>query len=924
MKDGDARNRGASDPVGSLRWRFAGFELDERRRELRRGEEQISLEPRPLDLLMLLLRRSNDLVSKDELIEQVWAGRVISETVIARAVAKLRTALGEQGAELIRTVHGYGYRLCAVPERAQLPSSSGGATSPSLQPGDCPPLRPNWRLLRPLSDAGNAWLAEQGRSGQLRVFKFAADPSAMHSLKREITLNRLLRRALGAEAPLVRVVDWNFDETPWYIETEYCPAGSLEDWLKARGGAVKVPLEQRLALLAQVADALSQAHSIGVLHKDLKPANLLIAGSADRPRLLLADFGSGRVDRQQLAALDITQLGFTQTITDDRGRGTLSYIAPEVLAGQPATLKSDIYSLGVVLFQLVTGDMRRALAPGWEREVDDVLLQEDIAAACDLNPAHRLGDAGALAQRLRQLPERHEGLRRSQQAEEESERLRAQLRTSAQRRRWVGALSFSLMLGFASTAFLYWRAHRAEREAREEATVAKAINEFLNHDMLGGANPYLPGGGRAVTISSVLDISAAKLDNRFGDQPRIYAQLSRSLAAAYQNLGLENQAASLLHHALDQLQRPGIEDENLDGLWAQLSELDVLAANFKEAQALSERSYAFRRQRYGERDLRTVQMRDSLAWLRYEFGDYRESARLYEQLLDELRGGGAEAEQYSLDLKWYLSENYLELGRFTEARRLIDEVIDREKHRLGGPDNLRMYWLDSTRGDLQMEVDELDAAELTYRQMMDSALGTLGEAHPNTHLAEHCLGLIRLWRGDLVAAQLLLEKAYAGRSALHGVRHYDTRFTMARLGELYVAQGRYSEARDLLEHAYSAALETEGESHPRTLELAHCLALARAYLGDPEAAEALLRRSIALARTALPPNNSRLAWMHYRLGLVEQLRARRAEATADFATAAQLFHARYGARHTLTRMAVAAQTGHPSKTRDGFTRGGDS
>lgn len=165
--------------------------------------------------------------------------------------------------------------------------------------------------------------------------------------------------------------------------------------------------------------------------------------------------------------------------------------------------------------------------------------------------------------------------------------------------------------------------------------------------------------------------------------------------------------------------------------------------------------------------------------------------------------------------------------------------------------------------------------------------------------------------------------AYAGRNALHGVQHYDTRLTMARLGELYIAEGSYAEAQKLLERAYSAALEAEGESHPRTLELAHCLALARAYSGDLDGAAVLLRRSLELASTALPPNNSRLAWMHYRLGLVEQRRAHATAAAAEFAAAARLFQARYGGRHTLTRMAVAAQSGRSYRSRASFAGGLD-
>src|SRR3546814_11899439 len=89
------------------------------------------------------------------------------------------------------------------------------------------------------------------------------------------------------------------------------------------------------------------------------------------------------LDAQRLHALGITRLGFTQTVAALDTSGTPLYLAPEVLSGQPSTLQSDIYALGVMLYQAVVGDWNRPLAPGWERQVDDELLREDIAAAVD-------------------------------------------------------------------------------------------------------------------------------------------------------------------------------------------------------------------------------------------------------------------------------------------------------------------------------------------------------------------------------------------------------------------------------------------------------------------------------------------------------------------------------------------------------------
>ena len=125
-------------------------------------------------------------------------------------------------------------------------------------------------------------------------------------------------------------------------------------------------------------------HAVGVLHKDIKPSNILIGGSGSAVRPLLADFGGGGVLAEELITqAGITRLGFTQAV--DQGRlATPLYAAPEVMEGQPHTVRSDVYALGVLLYQLLIGDFRKPLASGWERGIDDELLREDIDAAIPL------------------------------------------------------------------------------------------------------------------------------------------------------------------------------------------------------------------------------------------------------------------------------------------------------------------------------------------------------------------------------------------------------------------------------------------------------------------------------------------------------------------------------------------------------------
>ncbi len=230
------------------RWRFGPMELDESRLELRFQGELVPMEPKPLEFLMCLLRHAGEVVTKDELLEALWTGRVVTESVLTTCVAKVRTALRDEKHELIRTVHGYGYRLVAPQVTRDSLAGRRPFQPPRLEPGDTPPLRPLWRLVRAFDESrGENWLARHSKTGEQRVLKFAFDATQTSQLKREITVHRLLRETLGARDDFVRLLDWNLEQPPYFVEFEHVAEGNLEDWLNRQGGAAAVALPQRLA-----------------------------------------------------------------------------------------------------------------------------------------------------------------------------------------------------------------------------------------------------------------------------------------------------------------------------------------------------------------------------------------------------------------------------------------------------------------------------------------------------------------------------------------------------------------------------------------------------------------------------------------------------------------------------------------------------
>jgi len=344
------------------------------------------------------------------------------------------------------------------------------------------PGRPNWVLEQPLGEGGfgEVWLAAHEKTRARRVFKFCFEPERIRGLRREVVLFRLLRETLGARPDIAQILDWQFDSAPFFIESEYTEGGDLKAWAEGKGGLAEIPLETRLELVAQAAEALGAAHSVGVLHKDIKPGNILITAAVPgRPQACLTDFGIGLItNRDALAGKNITSAGLTETLsssssTSGSDTGTRMYMAPELIEGKAASTLSDIYALGVVLYQVVSGDFSRSLAPGWERDVTDELLREDIAACVDGDPARRLASASELAKHLRSLAERRA-------AREKEKRLLVDAEKAHRRRQQfivVTIIGVLVTIAVAVAAIREAGLRRQESSARQDAERAKVESD---------------------------------------------------------------------------------------------------------------------------------------------------------------------------------------------------------------------------------------------------------------------------------------------------------------------------------------------------------------------------------------------------------------------------------------------------------------
>lgn len=324
----------------------------------------------------------------------------------------------------------------------------------------------DWVLEERLGDGahGQVWLARNRpvitTDGEPdipspRVYKFCASEEAARSLRREVRVFRLLRTALPTAKTtpaIVPIITWSLDDVPCYTAMEWIPgAQDLENWIaqlqaaclapehslpeeaafptsaldvvasadysepqSPEHSAIKLPdvaasglsEETSIAILCHVADALQFAHQNGVLHRDIKPDNILIRQDPTAPggvSAWLMDFGLADIDDTLWQG--ILSRSFTSPGQQTKIVGAPDYIAPEVKRGNPATTRSDLYALGVVFYRLLCRDTRAPLL-NWRDRIHDPFLREDLTRLLAENPEDRFPSAASFSAALRALPAR--------------------------------------------------------------------------------------------------------------------------------------------------------------------------------------------------------------------------------------------------------------------------------------------------------------------------------------------------------------------------------------------------------------------------------------------------------------------------------------------------------------------------------------
>jgi serine/threonine-protein kinase len=729
-----------------------------------------------------------------------------------------------------------------------------------------------YRLERLIGEGGmgQVWLAARADGLYQRhvALKLLRPGLADPNLRLRFTRERQILARL-AHPHIARLLDAGIsgDHQP-YLALEYIEGEPVTDYCRKR----RLSLDSRLELFAQVCAAVSHAHANLIVHRDLKPSNILVSPSGE---VRLLDFGIAKLLDTEATAPEHTRTGVRAF--------TLHYAAPEQVRGEPVSTMSDVYALGVVLYELLTDARPYRLKRESDAEWEEAILQaEPLKPSQTLQRAADTGagdggskaEATALRRRARIIagdldnivlkalakkPEQRyssvEALALDLQRYQAGRPVQARpqsvgyrLRKYVARHRWALATALSVT-AVLSTALgiVAWQA----REAVRESSRAQAMQDFVASLFETAANAPR---GAPVDLRALLDAGIERGNRELARQPRARAELFGMVARLRLGLGDDREAMALLDEQARLL-------DTLAGVPASV-----------RIESLTLRGRALR-----------------------QLGRPRECVGAMQPWLDNAQREQAQLPSQAAEFYGALGRCRRALGERRSARRLFERALE-----------LRRDVLDDKAGTVENLVDlaalHADAGEQAQalaglRQALAQLRQQVGDRHPLGVTILRSIGAQQRHRGDNRGAERSYREALALAESLHGPTHPETLAVRRQLAAIYIDQGRFLAAEQELRALHPLLAERLGEGHRDVGASWNSLGVVAWELGDLDTAQHALARAVAIWRA--PEGRELLADGLANQAMVLQAAGRAEAALEALREARRLRAGRLGQHHPL-------------------------
>jgi eukaryotic-like serine/threonine-protein kinase len=733
-----------------------------------------------------------------------------------------------------------------------------------------------YRLLKKLGEGGmgQVWLAEQSapiqRQVALKLIKVGMyDDSVLQRFQSE-------RQSLAImEHPsIAKVFDAGAtpDGQPYFV-MEYVPGLPITDYCDQK----RLKIQERLELLVKVCEGVQHAHQKAIMHRDLKPANILVVEVDGKPVPRIIDFGLAKATTPRLDGTTLcTQVGGWV--------GTPGYMSPEQADSSVVDVdtRTDVYSLGAVLYVLLTGFLPFE-TKDWRKPPFDEFLRR-LREEDPPRPSTKIGidmESSKATARMRgsepkylvsllygdldwiamKALEKDRGRRYGTPSELAADIGRYlhhepviarpastlyRLRKYVKRHRMgVAALTAVgvLLVAFAVVQTIQMRRVAQERDrVTRERDRANRITEFMT-GMFKVSDPS-EARGNSITAREILDKASQEIDTGLAKDSELQAQMMHVMGTVYTNLGLFSRAESLLSRATDIRSRV-LGREHSDTL----NSVDRLAVvlegegRYSEAEKLQRETLDIRRRLLGAKNADTLKSMDRLNVLLARQGHYPESEKMYREMIEiEGRILGPEHPdtlQLRHNLAWTLELD----GRFAEAEKLYRDVIEVRRRILGAEDPATLESLHNLADTIDEEGRHSEAEKL-LRQTIEIRRRVIGPEHVETLSTMVDLADCLKKQGHYAQAEKLQRSTLGIQLRVLGPEHPETLWTTDDLATILSKERRYREAEKLVRKALESRRRVLGSEHPDTAISTYHLACIMAREGKRDEAISLLREAI--------------------------------------------------------------------------------